>query len=444
MTLSTTTNTKTYTGDNSTQAFSFPYLFYANGDLTVTVDGTAQVLDTDYTVSGAGNGAGGTVTFTTAPGTGEAIIIQRIVSYDQQTDFENFDGNPADVTEKQFDLVVMQTQQLAEQTDRTILSPIGTSLTTNEISGTIDGTTRILTITTSGPATATIASISSTLDTILTGEANGDFLQYNGTNWVNITEIGTNDIADAAITFAKFQDVAANSVVCRPNASSGTLDKVALGASELLGRGSTGNLAAITLGTGLSMSGTTLNGSSGGLVLLGSATASNSTSIDIGSGLDLDAAIDGTYDEHLLIISNYVPATDNVNLHLRTSTDGGSTFDSGASDYTYFAMAGNAASATAATSNSAGAAQILLNSASGIGGNTGEASMFEVRISGAATTNDTIFRISSTYVNGAGQAGYYHGTAQRNSAADVDAIRILASTGNITSGTFYLYGIRKS
>ena len=58
MTLSTTVNTKEYTGDGSTTAFSFPYLFYANGDLKVTVDGTAKVLDTDFTVSGAEDPAG--------------------------------------------------------------------------------------------------------------------------------------------------------------------------------------------------------------------------------------------------------------------------------------------------------------------------------------------------------------------------------------------------
>ena len=39
-------------------------------------------------------------------------MIKREVDYDQETDFANFDGNPADVTEKQFDLGVMQAQQL--------------------------------------------------------------------------------------------------------------------------------------------------------------------------------------------------------------------------------------------------------------------------------------------------------------------------------------------
>lgn len=71
-------------------------------------------------------------------------------------------------------------------------------------------------------------------------------------------------IAADAVTFAKMQNVAANSVPARAASSSGDLSEVSLGASKLLGRGSTGDVAAISLGSGLSMSGTTLSGSGGG------------------------------------------------------------------------------------------------------------------------------------------------------------------------------------
>lgn len=203
MTLSTTANTQSYTGDGSTTAFAFPYLFYADSDLKVYQNGTLKTISTHYTVTGAESPSGGTVTFVTAPASDDAIVIQRVVSLNQETDLENFDGNPADVTEKQFDLLAMMSQQIDENVDRAILAPIGTSLTSNAISGTIDSTTRVLTLTTSGPATATIASLGTALDVLLSGEASGDLLRYDGTNWVNVTEISTTNIADASITLDK-------------------------------------------------------------------------------------------------------------------------------------------------------------------------------------------------------------------------------------------------
>jgi len=66
------------------------------------------------------------------------------------------------------------------------------------------------------------------------------------------------------VTYAKMQNASAGNVVlARAASTSGDYSEVAVGASQLVGRGSTGDVAAITLGAGLSMSGTTLSSSGG-------------------------------------------------------------------------------------------------------------------------------------------------------------------------------------
>jgi hypothetical protein len=71
-------------------------------------------------------------------------------------------------------------------------------------------------------------------------------------------------IDNNAVTYAKMQDASAGNVVlARAAATSGDYAEVSLAASRLLGRGSTGDIAAISLGTGLSFSGTVLSASGG-------------------------------------------------------------------------------------------------------------------------------------------------------------------------------------
>lgn len=72
-------------------------------------------------------------------------------------------------------------------------------------------------------------------------------------------------IDNDAVTYSKIQNVAGNSFLGRAASGAGDVGEIAIGASELAGRGSTGNITGITLGTNLSMSGTTLNASGGGI-----------------------------------------------------------------------------------------------------------------------------------------------------------------------------------
>lgn len=87
MSVSSTTNRVTVSGNGTTTAFAFPYYFMAQSDLvveTTDVSGTVslKVLGTDYTISGTtdSNGlysSGGTVNFVAAPATGLTVTIYR-------------------------------------------------------------------------------------------------------------------------------------------------------------------------------------------------------------------------------------------------------------------------------------------------------------------------------------------------------------------------------
>lgn len=106
-------------------------------------------------------------------------------------------------------------------------------------------------------------------------------------------------IDNNTVTYAKMQDASAGNVVlCRANSASGDYGEISLAASKLLGRGSTGDVAAITLGTNLSMSGATLNAAAGSLtsqMVSASGNTTLTTSNTWYNGVTAAQSTSGTY-----------------------------------------------------------------------------------------------------------------------------------------------------
>ena len=126
MTVSSETRRADYLGDGATTDFATEFRFLQNQDLKVIVTVTAtgaeseKVLNTDYTVTGAGLDAGGTVAMIVAPSTGEKISILRNVSITQETDYVENDPFPAESHERALDKLTMIVQQQQDDIDRSL------------------------------------------------------------------------------------------------------------------------------------------------------------------------------------------------------------------------------------------------------------------------------------------------------------------------------------
>lgn len=124
MTIETTTNRISYTGSGTTGPFSFPYYFLADGDLTVIkttiADGTEETLTltTDYTVSGAGEAAGGSVTLVATLSSAYKLTIIRDPDILQPADYPANDRFPAATHEEALDRATMILQRLKDYIDR--------------------------------------------------------------------------------------------------------------------------------------------------------------------------------------------------------------------------------------------------------------------------------------------------------------------------------------
>ena len=141
MTVTTTTIKNSYSGNGSTTAFSYTFKAFASSEVKVYVrtDSTgAESLrtegsgSTNYAVSGVGATGGGTVTFVTAPASGETVVIRRLTALQQQTDYQPADPFPASSHEDALDTLTHITQELQEELDRSFKVSRTNSITTPE------------------------------------------------------------------------------------------------------------------------------------------------------------------------------------------------------------------------------------------------------------------------------------------------------------------------
>ncbi len=122
MTVSTEVDHNDYTGNGVTTSFPYTFRIFKKSDLVVQVvdlneNITELILDTDYTVTGAGGYTGGNVILFTSLASGYQISISRELPVTQETDLRNQGRFYAETHENAFDYLTMLIQQVEHEVD---------------------------------------------------------------------------------------------------------------------------------------------------------------------------------------------------------------------------------------------------------------------------------------------------------------------------------------
>lgn len=144
MTVSSETTRVQYACNGATISFAYPFRIFADSDLLVirsdaAGNETAFVLNSDYTVTGAGDAGGGSITIidnalppdpASKVPSGYKLTLMRNLAYTQAVDYGEGDAFPAESHELALDRLTMLVQQTKEQLDRALRVKRSSTLTT--------------------------------------------------------------------------------------------------------------------------------------------------------------------------------------------------------------------------------------------------------------------------------------------------------------------------
>lgn len=154
------------------------------------------------------------------------------------------------------------------------------------------------------------------------------------------------------------------------------------------------------------------------------------------------SSINNIYDDYLVTLTDIMPLTDNVQLLFRVSQDNGSTFKAGANDYSWaHFQTDNAASTVPSGAANATAVQVGFSLSNTMPRNYGGELKFW---NPAGIVRNKMISFYYTSVPSSGLMFFVNGGGmfQLNTSA-VNGIRFLMSSGNISSGIFSLYGMKR-
>ena len=176
-----------------------------------------------------------------------------------------------------------------------------------------------------------------------------------------------------------------------------------------------------------------------GLVFIESQDASSSSTLDF-TGFDATK-----YDAYVFELCNVTlpSAATPQSLRLRTSTDGGSTFDDTGGDYAYYTQ-GELMDGTQAQRQESSATAAFINLIDAMEDGESGASL-TIKVHGPHLAQSTFISWNGAQL-GATTGTYesVHGAGVRKASADVDAVRFYFAINSIDTGTITMYGLRNS
>ena len=170
------------------------------------------------------------------------------------------------------------------------------------------------------------------------------------------------------------------------------------------------------------------------LTLIATRTASTSASLEFTSVLSTN------WSTYYVSIRNLVPASNTVDLNITFSNDNGSTYLSTNYKYAYLNQM-TSGTLVALGSNSSSACQIATN-ISNASATSLDADIYFYNLN--TTTYPSYYKGRLTHYQTDGSGNYNSPVGGMNTdLTGIDAMKFAYSTGNITSGTIYLYGVNE-
>lgn len=124
MTVAVQTTFNAYTGNGVTTVFPYQFKVLDQTDLAVYVGGVLKALTADYTLSGVGIDAGGSVTMLVAPGAAVSVSIFRAMQAKRTTDYQTAGDFAALTVNPDFDRAVLLIQDVNTQLGRSVRTPV--------------------------------------------------------------------------------------------------------------------------------------------------------------------------------------------------------------------------------------------------------------------------------------------------------------------------------